>query len=149
MGIGYRIFLVDNNDSLQRLSMARLDRLLRFELKETLPQYASKRARCAMVFLQVVERRPVAISHVDCFIIPFDAKGRINKKEWERGIRLAMELLPPALKEELPKHIVDARHRFAKKRYDHEFRWKPGRKIEEAMVDAIFQITWRLTVTKL
>ncbi len=85
MGIGVRTFLIDDNDSLQRFSMARLNKLLRFGSKETLPQYAGKRIRCAMVFLEIVDRRPVSIRNIDCFVIPFDAKGRVDKKEW-RGV---------------------------------------------------------------
>jgi hypothetical protein len=31
MGIGCRVFLIDDNNSLQRISMARLERLLHFD----------------------------------------------------------------------------------------------------------------------
>lgn len=134
MGTGIRVFLFDDNESLQRLSMARLDRLLRFEPDESLPQYAGKRIRCAMVILEVRGREVSGINHIDYFLIPFDAKGRVNKKEWERGIRLAMELMPSVLKQQHPKQVIDARHRFIKRRYDHEFKWRPSRKIEEKIV---------------
>ena len=139
MGIGCRIFLIDDNDSLQRFSMARLNKLLRFGSKEILLQYAGKRIRCAMVFLEIVDRRPVSIRNMDCFVIPFDAKGRIDKKEWERGIRLAMELLPSVLEKQSPKQVIEAGHRFLKRRYDHEFKWKPSREIEKAIVNVIFR----------
>ena len=56
IGTGLRVFLVDDNDTLQRLSMARLERLLRFDAGEHLLQYAGKRIRCAMVILQVEGR---------------------------------------------------------------------------------------------
>ena len=145
MGIGCRTFLIDSDDSLQRFSMARLNRLLRFDSKETLPRYAGKRVRCAMLFLEMIDRRPVGIQNMDCFVIPFDAKGRVDRKEWERSMRLAMELLPPVLDKQSSKQVIDARHRFLRRRYDHEFKWRPTRKVEEAIVDAIF----RSTVTKL
>ena len=87
----------------------------------------------------------LAIRNIDYFILPFDAKGRINKKEWENGMRLGMELLPPLLSEERSKQVINARHRFAKRRYEHEFKWRPGRKIEEAIGAALF----KSTVTKL
>jgi hypothetical protein len=139
VGIGIRVFLIGDDESLQRLSMARLDRLLRFEPGEHLPQHAGKQIRCAMVILQVTGKQPVAIRHIDYFLIPFDAKGRLNKKEWERGIRLAMEIMPSVLKEQHPKGVIESQHRFAKRRYDHEFKWKPSRKVEEAIVAAIFR----------
>ena len=96
MGMSVRVFLVDDNDSLQRISMARLDRLLHFDRRESLPQYAGKRVRCAMAFLEVAGRRVLAIQNIEYSILTFDAKGRIDKKEWEKGMRLGMELLPLA-----------------------------------------------------
>ena len=138
MGIECRVFLVDDNDSLQRISMARLDRLLHFDRRESLPQYAGKRVRCAMVFLEVAGRQVLAIRNIDYFLLSFDDKGRIDKKEWEKGMRLGMELLPSILDGEHPKQVINAQHRFAKRRYEHEFKWKPSRKVEEAIVAAIF-----------
>ena len=119
--------------------MARLDRLLHFDRRESLPQYAGKRVRCAMVFLEVAGRQVQAIRHIDYFLLRFNDKGRIDKKEWEKGMRLGMELLPPLSNEEHPKQVINASHRFAKRRYEHEFKWKPSRKVEEAIVAAVFQ----------
>jgi hypothetical protein len=139
MGTGCRIFLFDDNDFLQRLSMARLDRLLRFDRGESLPHFGGKRVRFARVFLETAERQILAITHIDYFLLSFDAEGRINRKEWERGMRLGLELLPPLLNDQHPKQIVDARHRFAKRRYEREFKWRSSRKVEEAIVAAIFR----------
>jgi hypothetical protein len=95
MGTGCRIFLFDDNGSLQRLSMARLDRLLRFDRGESLPHFGGKRVRFARVFLETAERQILAITQIDYFLLSFDAKGRINRKDWERGMHLGLELLPP------------------------------------------------------
>jgi len=138
MGIGCRVFLVDD-DCIQWISMARFDRLLHFDRVESLPLYAGKRVRFAMVFVDVAGRQVLAISHIDYFLIPLNVKGQIDKKEWEKRIRLGMELLPPLNDEQYPKQVIDAQHRFAKRRYEHEFKWKPSRKVEEAIVAAIFR----------
>jgi len=122
MGIGIRVFLIDDNDSLRRLPLARLERLLRFDRGESLPQHTGKRIRCAIVVLQVAGRQVLSIRNVDYFYLPFDVKGRINKKEWGKGMRLGMELLPPLLNEQNPKKVINASHRFAKRRYEHEFK---------------------------
>jgi len=137
MGIGCRVFLVDDNDSLHRKPTARLDRLLHFDRVERLQQYAGKRVRCAMLFSEVEGRRVLAIRNIDYLWLSFDDKGRINKKEWEKGMRLGMELLPFIPDKEHPKQVINAQHRFAKRRYEHEFKWKPSRKVEEAIVTAI------------
>lgn len=49
---------------------------------------------CAMVFLEVARRQVLAIRNIDYYWLQFNGKGRIDKKEWEKGMRLGMELLP-------------------------------------------------------
>ena len=137
MGMSSRVFLVDDNDSLQRIPIATLNRLLHFDRVESLQQYAGKRVRCAMAFLEVAGRRVLAIRNIDYFLLSFDDNGRINKKEWEKGVRLGLELLPSILDAEYPKQVINAQHRFARRRYEHEFKWKPSRKVEQAIVAAI------------
>jgi hypothetical protein len=137
MGIGCRVFIIGDNDSLQRISMVRLTRLLHFDRKESLQRYAEKRVRCAMVFLEVAGRQVQAIRNIEYSLLQFNDKGRIDKKEWEKGMRLGMELLPSILDEEHPQKVINARHRFARSRYEHEFKWKPSRKVEEAIVAAV------------
>jgi hypothetical protein len=138
MGIGCRILLIDENDSFHRIPMSRLERLLHFDRGESLPHFGGKRVRFARVFLEVAGRQVLSIRNVDYFLLPFDAKGRINKREWEKGMRLGMDLLPPLFNEENPKQVINASHRFAKRRYEHEFKWKPSRKVEEAIVHSVF-----------
>jgi hypothetical protein len=49
MGTGCRVFLSGDNDSLQRISMVRLTRLLHFDRRESLQQYAGKHVRFAII----------------------------------------------------------------------------------------------------
>ncbi len=85
MGMSVRVFLVDDNDSLQRIPMARLDRLLHFDRRESLPQYAGKRVRCAMVFLEVAGRQVLAIRNIDYFLLSFDDKGTDQQEGMGKG----------------------------------------------------------------
>ncbi len=141
MGIGFRIFLIDDNDSPQRLAMARYQRLIDDESGERLPQHAGKRVRCAMVYLEVERRIPQSIIRIDYKIIPYDDKGRIDRLEQEKEMRLVAEFMPSLssiFEEERSGKIVDARGQFAKKRYEQEFGWAPKPEIEEAIITAIF-----------
>jgi hypothetical protein len=92
-----------------------------------------------MVFVKVAGRQVLSVRHIDYSLLTFDARGRLDKKEWERGMRFGMELSPLIPDKDHPKQVIDARHRFAKRRYEHEFKWKPTRKVEEAIVAAIFR----------
>ena len=89
-----------------------------------------------MIFVEVARRQVLAIRNIDYFLLPFDGNGRIAKKEWEEGMRLGMELVPFIPDGKHPNHVINAQHRFARRRYDHEFKWKPSRKLEEGIVGA-------------
>jgi hypothetical protein len=138
MGTGYRVFFFDENDNLRPLSMARYNRLRREDPGERLEEYARKRVRCALVILEVEGRKPVAITHIDYMIVPFDREGRLDSTELERSAKLAVQSLPPYMHDE-EGHIIDARSRFARKRYEREFKWKPTPDIQAAIVAAIFE----------
>jgi len=75
---------------------------------------------------------------IEYLLLQFNDKGRIDKKEWEKGIRFGMELLPSLHDEQYHQQVIDAQHRFAKRRYDHEFKWNPSRKMEHAIADFVF-----------
>ena len=142
MGIGFRVFLINEDDSLQRLPVKRYERLLDGEPGERLLHYAGKRVRCAMVSLEVRERKPQSIIRIDYLFLSFDAEGRIDRSEREKEVRLAAEFMSPIVpaifEEECSGKIIDARSYFAKERYKREFRWLPSPEIEEAITIAIF-----------
>ena len=83
-------------------------------------------------------RQVQSIRHIYYFILPFDNKCRVDKKEWTRGVRLALEILPPVLGGTYSNQVIDARHRFMKRRHDHEFKWEPSQRVEEAIVATVF-----------
>jgi hypothetical protein len=76
MGIGLRIFVVHDNDSIQRLSLACYERLIRRDPEERLPQYAGKRIRYAMTVLELANRKPVEIIKIQYALLSFDSEGR-------------------------------------------------------------------------
>jgi hypothetical protein len=82
----------------------------------------------------------LGVRHIDYFMLPFDGKGGIDKKEWTRRLRVALE--PPlfVIRGVYPEQVIDARHRLMKRRHDHEFKWKPSRKVEEGVVGAVFDL---------
>ena len=138
MGIGTRIFLIDENDSLHRISISRYNRIRNPDSDERFTQYAGKRMRCAMIFLEVENRKPLSVVRTEYYYLPFDNKGRIDSTETEKQIRLSLEIVPPILEEQSPKKVLDTQSRFAKKRYKHEFQWTPNQEIETAIMTAIF-----------
>lgn len=133
---GFRIFFVNDDISLQCISLALFDRLCRRDPEDRLPQYAGKQVRYALVILDVEKRKPEEIFQIHYGILPFNSEGRIDADAQKRERRLAMEVLPSTATEQEPRQIVDARHLFAKKRYNQEYKWMPSPEMKEAIVYA-------------
>ena len=140
MGISLRIFLVNDDDTLQRLPWARYDRLLERIPKECMPEYAGKRVRYALVVVELLNREPVEIIRTEYSFLPFDAEGRIDPAECEKEARVAFEILPSILPLEKPtENVIEARHVFAQKRFENQYKWTPTPEIEAAIVEAVFE----------
>jgi len=58
MGIGLRIFFINDDESLQPLAAAKYNRLLRRDPKECLTRYAGKRVRYALVVVDLEIENP-------------------------------------------------------------------------------------------
>jgi len=145
MGIGLRIFLVSDDDSIKRLPYARYERLLQRDPEVRYPHYAGKRVRYVEVAIEFEYRKPVKILRISYFVLLFDSEGMIDIVEMEKESRLATEAYPLFTNSELPdgisefpNGIIDARYLFARKRLNYEYRWKPTREIDAAVVKAIF-----------
>ena len=138
MGLGTRIFIVRADDSLQRLTLKRYNRLIKGYPDEGLMQYAEKRIRYALIVLEMINRKPAEILMAEYSFLAFDSKGRLDAGEREKAARLAMDTLEPILSGIKPERVIDAKHKFAKKRFDDRYIWKPTPDIETAIQRAIF-----------
>ena len=138
MGIGIRIFVVNDDDSIKRLALARYDRLLERDPKERFSQYARKRVRYALVIVDLVDREPVEILRIQYSYLSFDSEGRIDPAEGEREARLLLEILPPEPIIRYPWDVVEPKRSLPKKCHDDEHKWMATPDIEAAIVEAIF-----------
>ena len=139
MSVRFRVFFVDKNDHLHKVPLNRFERLLLHkDSSERFPEFAGECVRYAFVTIEVEDRRPVAINRADYSILKLNGKGKLDTAEWTRKLRLVMNMmtLPASKTKNTP--VIDASEQFAKKRYDHEFRWQPSLEIEDAIERAIF-----------
>jgi len=102
------------------------------------PQYAGKRVRYAEMAIEFENRKPVEILRMENFIMYFDSKERIDGAVRDDMMSLGVNLTPPIYFKNDPV-VIDAQHQFAKKRFDHQFRWNPTPEIEMAILKAIFK----------
>jgi hypothetical protein len=138
MGLGTRIFIVKEDDSLQRLTLKQYNRLIKGHPDKDLMQFAGKRIRYALIVLELINRKPAEIIMTEYSFLAFDSKGRLDAGEREKAARLAMDTLEPIATEPKSGKVIDVKHRFAKKRFDDRYIWKPTPEIETAIQKAIF-----------
>jgi hypothetical protein len=138
MGLGTRIFIVNDDDTLKRMPMKRYHRLFKRHPEERFLEYADNRIRYVLVVLEMINRKPAEILMAEYSFLAFDSKGRLDAGEREKAARLAMDTLEPILPGKKLERLIDAKHKFAKKRFDDRYIWKPTPDIETAIQRAIF-----------
>jgi len=138
MGLGSRIFIVNDDQSIKKLSMARFERLFRRDLDERLSKYAGKRVKYAHVVVELENRKPVNVVMIQYSYLSFDAEGRIDQSSMEKEMQLGMQMMAPTTLDLKSTNVVDAEHRFARKRFGNHYLWKPSPDVKDAILNAVF-----------
>ena len=138
MGLGIRIFIVEEDDTIKRLPLTRYERLFKRDPDEWLLEYAGKRVRYALIVVDLVNRKPIEVVRDEFGFLEFDDEGRLKVSEHEKQESLAFDILAPLLSDQTNDRIIDARHKFAKKRYFDKYSWTPTDEIVVGMAEAIF-----------
>ena len=139
MGLSIRIFIVEDDDTIKRLPLARYERLLKRDPNEKLLEYAGKRVRYALIVVDLVNRRPIEIVRDEFGFLEFDDEGRHKVSVHGKEESLAFDMLAPLLSDQTNSQVIDARHKFAKKRYLDKFSWTPTDEIVVGIAEAIFE----------
>ena len=138
MGLSIRIFIVEDDDTIKRLPLTRYERLHKHDPDERLLKYAGQRVRYALIVVDLVNRRPVEIVKDEFGFLFFDDEGRLKESEHGKAESLAFDMLTPLFSDQTNSRVIDARHKFAKKRYFDKFSWTPTDEIVAAIAEAIF-----------
>ena len=138
MGLSIRVFIVEEDDTIKRLPLARYERLLKRDPDERLSRYAGKRVRYALLVVDLVNRRPIEVVRDEFAYLDFDEEGRFKEPEHEKEESSALDMLDFFSLEQQDKRVIDARHKFARKRYFDKHRWEPTDQIVTAIAEAIF-----------
>ncbi|HRE72820.1 MAG TPA: hypothetical protein PLC14_20230 [Accumulibacter sp.] len=129
MSIGVRVMFLDG-DRIIRVSQRRFDRVL----NEAMPEYAGQRVRCAMVYVQLADRKPVEVVRIDYRLLPLDPDGRLDADLQSRKMMLAGEMFGRGIAG-TSERVVDFGPYLAEKQYRAEYKWKPTENEERALVD--------------
>jgi len=138
MGLSIRIFIVEDDDTIKRLPLVRYERLLNRDPDERLSRYAGKRVRYALIVVDLFNRRPIDVLRDEYAYLDFDEEGRFKEPAHEKEESSALDMLDCFSLEQPNKRVIDARHKFARKRYFDKHRWEPTDEIVTAIAEAIF-----------
>jgi hypothetical protein len=138
MGLSIRVFIVEEDDTIKRLPLTRYERLHKHDPDERLLEYADQRVRYALIVVDLVNRRPVEIVKDEFGFLFFDDEGRLEASEHGKAESLAFDMLTPLFADQTNSRVIDARHKFAKKRYFDKYSWSPTDEIIAALAEAIF-----------
>lgn len=138
MGLSIRVFIVEDDDSINRLPLTKYERLLKRSSDERLLKYAGKRVRYALLVVDSVNRKPIEIVRDQFGFLDFDDEGRLKMSEQGKMESLAFDMLAPILSDQTNSRVIDAGHKFAKKSYLDKFSWTPTDEIIAAIAKAIF-----------
>ncbi|UCD82028.1 MAG: hypothetical protein JSW26_11550 [Desulfobacterales bacterium] len=132
-----KIFIVNEDDTVEQLPVERYERLLRRDPDEKISKYAGKRIRYASVVVNWSDKKQKEIIHSQFSYLTFDLDGRLDVAARGKKASLALSMLPPVYPE-THAHMIDARQEFARKRYDDQYKWRPSPVIIANIEKAIF-----------
>jgi hypothetical protein len=138
MGISLKIFVVRDDNSLERLPTALYERLMKNNKSEKVLKYAGKNVKSAFCYIEMESRKPVSIIRIDYAILYFDSLGYLDTEKIENALSLVAEITGGFLETWNSEKIINSQNHFAKVRYKNEYKWKPTSEIEKAIVDAMF-----------
>lgn len=135
--LGYRAFVFEN-EKIHRIPLRIFTEL--HPDGSRLREFAGRRVRTAFVTVELDGRKPCGIWRTEFHYYELDRTGRVSTPWWERLSRESVKLMGGALSLGFPRPptVVDASAKFARRSYDHEFRWTPTRAEWRQLGDAIF-----------
>lgn len=122
MGLGIRVFLLDG-DNIKIISHAKFERLWQGDEKESTPEYAGKRIRYAIAYLETQNRKPVYVSHIDRGFIDIDQEGKFDPKEFDEKRRYASQMIQIE-DEDVPANVIDKSSDFTVKKFSNLYSWE-------------------------
>jgi hypothetical protein len=99
-----------------------------------MPEYAGQRVRCAMVYVELADRKPVEVVRIDYMLLPLDPEGRLDANLQSRKLILAGKMFGFGMTG-TAERVVDFGPYLAEKQYHAEYKWKPTENEKRALVD--------------
>lgn len=137
MGHAVRLFLVHDDDSVERFALSRFERLYgRRDPKERLPEHAGKRLRYARFILDT-DATTADVVHAEFGFIQLDAQGRHASGSHHKEIRDAVDMLSVLHTSGWAEPNVLGTREFRQRRFKVEHTWTPSDAVARALRAAL------------
>ena len=139
MGLGIRIFFVDEDDRIKRIPFSCFERIWAKDPKERFSEYKDSRIRYAEVVVELENRKPISIARIVYGYLQFDSNGRVDEEFLDTEGQVAINMLPSISLPGESEKVIYASDRFAQKRFKDEFTWTPSPELERAIIEKSFE----------
>jgi len=121
MSIGITVHFFFDDGTIKRIPYKQYCRITADESDQSFPEYGGKRIRCAISYVELVQRKPNYILRTDYCFIPFTDNCKIDHEELQREMTLAIQLFNSGSFD----NIIHISHHYARNRIKKEFSWEP------------------------
>lgn len=141
MGMGVRAFVFEDHGTIRKVSSKVISDMLMGKSHVAFPEYAGKRIRFAVIFVDMVDRKPKRITRTEFLRVGFDSKGKVDDREATDKMRLAGTVLSGAFSSpsEPADILMSLQPDLAKLKYKDTYRWNPSpfemNKLKELVFD--------------
>jgi UV DNA damage repair endonuclease len=139
MGIGFKHFIIDENDNLKMISNTRMNKLINQDQNTNLIEFAGKRIRYVTVAIEYENREPISVVRIQGHFLELDKDGKVDIYGFNKEMQTAIGMIEiPDITNE-SKNVINAESKFAQERYKHTYTWEIIPQIEERIYNAIFK----------
>ena len=138
MGAGLRIYIIKDDESLYRLPVTKFQRLLRFDPREKLIQYAGNRVRCCSLVIEFKARKPQQIIQGQYYYLYFGIDGQLDPEHREAKFELLLNGGIDICSGQFVDNVLDFSQYFRTKQFINKYRWVPSPAIEAAIENEVF-----------
>lgn len=135
MRVRPRYYIVGDDGTFARLTVASFYRIVRKDPHELHPEFRGQRVKYAEIFVAVDGRRPVAVRHAAFGYLSFDDEGRFDAAEWEKFGELMIQAWPSPVPSDHD-NVPDMRVRLAERKLEEEHKWTPTAALRDQLYDA-------------
>jgi len=137
VGIGVRAFIVKES-GIERVPWRRFERLLCGVPGEMMSECAGRQVRCALLYVELMNRQPVAVRHADYLVVSFGSDGRVDRRAVRRRGRLVSQSVSRAFGV-VSEPVVEFAPYLATRQYRKEYKWVPSSQEANALFAAVLK----------